>query len=139
MVGSGDAAGLGDVVDYDALLAGSEPLRDWPALDERQAAAMCYTTGTTGEPRGVVYSHRSIWLHSFAVAGAFGLNEDDGIGLMVPMFHVNGWGQPYAALMCGADLLLPERFLQPAAAALLRPPGEADRRWWGCRPSSRVC
>ena len=113
VVGSGDAAGLGDVVDYDALLAASEPLRDWPALDERQAAAMCYTTGTTGEPRGVVYSHRSIWLHSFAVAGAFGLNEDDGIGLMVPMFHVNGWGQPYAALMCGADLLLPERFLQP--------------------------
>ena len=113
VVGGGDTSGLGDVIDYNALLAGSNPLRDWPALDERQAAAMCYTTGTTGEPRGVVYSHRSIWMHSFSVAGAFGLNEDDGIGLMVPMFHVNGWGQPYAALMCGADLLLPERFLQP--------------------------
>jgi fatty-acyl-CoA synthase len=82
-------------------------------LDEKLPAAMCHTTGTTGDPRGVVYSHRSMWLHSLASVASFALNENDRVGLMVPMFHVNGWGKPYAAFMCGADLLLPERFLQP--------------------------
>jgi fatty-acyl-CoA synthase len=113
VVGRGDTSGLGAIVDYDELLRGSAPLRDWPVLDERQPAAMCHSTGTTGDPRGVVYSHRSIWLHSLACVANFALNENDRIGLMVPMFHVNGWGKPYAAFMCGADLLLPERFLQP--------------------------
>ncbi len=113
VVGSADISGLGAVVDYDQLLKGSAPLRDWPVLDEKQPAAMCHTTGTTGDPRGIVYSHRSVWLHSLATVADFALNENDRIGLMVPMFHVNGWGMPYAAFMCGADLLLPERFLQP--------------------------
>jgi fatty-acyl-CoA synthase len=113
VIGSADISGLGAVVDYEQLLQGSAPLREWPVLDERQPAAMCHSTGTTGDPRGVVYSHRSIWLHSLAIVANFAFNENDRIGLMVPMFHVNGWGKPYAALMCGADLLLPERFLQP--------------------------
>src|ERR1017187_3992271 len=113
VIGSADISGLGAVVDYEQLLQGSAPLREWPVLDERQPAAMCHTTGTTGDPRGVVYSHRSIWLHSLATVANFALNENDRVGLMVPMFHVNGWGKPLAALMCGADLLLPERFLQP--------------------------
>src|ERR1019366_3145585 len=113
VVGRADTAGLGVIFDYNELIKGSAPLREWPVLDERQPAAMCHTTGTTGDPRGVVYSHRSIWLHSLATVANFALNENDRIGLMVPMFHVNGWGKPYAAFMCGADLLLPERFLQP--------------------------
>jgi len=113
VVGRADTSGLGAVVDYDELLKSSTPLRTLPVLDERQPAAMCHTSGTTGDPRGIVYSHRSVWLHSLAMIANFAFNEHDRIGLMVPMFHVNGWGKPYAAFMCGADLLLPERFLQP--------------------------
>jgi fatty-acyl-CoA synthase len=113
VVGRADTSGLGAVVDYEELLESSTPLRTLPVLDERQPAALCHTSGTTGDPRGIVYSHRSVWLHSLAMVANFALNEHDRIGLMVPMFHVNGWGKPYAAFMCGADLLLPERFLQP--------------------------
>ncbi|HYA01225.1 MAG TPA: fatty acid--CoA ligase [Candidatus Binatia bacterium] len=113
LVGKGDATGLGEVIGYEELIAGSPPLRAWPELDERQAAAMCYTTGTTGDPRGVVYSHRSIWLHSFAVGHNFRLDDSDRICMIVPMFHVLAWGTPHAAWMGGCDMHLPERFLQP--------------------------
>ncbi|MGO8687289.1 MAG: long-chain fatty acid--CoA ligase [Candidatus Dormibacteria bacterium] len=113
VVGAGDTAGLGDVVDYEELVTGSAPLRDWPQLDERQAAAMCYTTGTTGDPKGVVYSHRAIWLHSRAISADFGCTDVDRLLPIVPMFHVLAWGIPYSAWAIGADLLLPERFLQP--------------------------
>ena len=84
--------------------------------DERSAAAMCYTSGTTGNPKGVVYSHRSSYLHSMAVctANGVGLVDGDRVLPIVPMFHANAWGQPYAAVMAGADLLLPDRFLQAA-------------------------
>jgi acyl-CoA synthetase (AMP-forming)/AMP-acid ligase II len=116
VVGDGDAAPLGDVVRYDELLAAERPGFDWPALDERTAAAMCYTSGTTGNPKGVVYSHRSTWLHSLAACAgsAFALSERDRILLIVPMFHANAWGLPYAAWMSGADLIMPSRFLQAA-------------------------
>ena len=113
VVVGGAGLGLGDVVDYEDLIASSPPLQDWPRLDERQAAAMCHSTGTTGDPKGVVYSHRSIWLHSVALISGFSINQDDRVGLTVPMFHVNAWGMPYAAWMCGADLLLPDWYLQP--------------------------
>ena len=113
VVGSGDTAGLGEVVDYEDLIAGSAPLHDWPELDERQAAAMCYTTGTTGDPKGVVYSHRAIWLHSQAIGAAFGCSDADRHLPIVPMFHVLAWGIPYSAWAIGSDLLFPERFLQP--------------------------
>src|SRR5438309_2244857 len=85
----------------------------WPALAEQSAAAMCYTTGTTGAPKGVVYSHRSISLHCLAEWGAFSLKESHRALVIVPMFHVNAWGIPYTAFMLGADLLMPDRFLQP--------------------------
>jgi fatty-acyl-CoA synthase len=74
---------------------------------------MCYTTGTTGDPKGVVYSHRSIYLHSFAVWASFRIDDGERLLILVPMFHVNAWGVPYAAWMLGADMLLPARFLQP--------------------------
>jgi len=88
---------------------------DWPDLDERSAAAMCYTSGTTGRPKGVVYSHRSAYLHSMGVCtgNVFGLSEQDRVLPVVPMFHANAWGLPYAALMAGADLIMPDRYLQP--------------------------
>ena len=100
---------------YEALLAGQPATFDWPEVDERSAAAMCYTSGTTGHPKGVVYSHRSMHLHSMAVCmnGVFGMSDADRVLPVVPMFHANAWGMPYAAVMAGAALIMPDRFLQP--------------------------
>ncbi|BBY51906.1 long-chain-fatty-acid--CoA ligase [Mycolicibacterium arabiense] len=120
-VGEGDlepwtASGLA-VLRYDDLLAGQSPEFDWPDIVETDAAAMCYTSGTTGNPKGVVYSHRSSYLHSTMVCSAngMGLGYDDRALPIVPMFHANAWGLPYAALMAGADLVLPDRFMDAAS------------------------
>ncbi len=114
VVGGGDAAALGDVLRYEEVLAAERPGFDWPAIDERAAAAMCYTSGTTGNPKGVVYSHRSTYLHSLAscAASAFALTDRDRILVIVPMFHANAWGLPYAGWLAGADFVMPGRFLQ---------------------------
>ncbi|WP_217177145.1 AMP-binding protein, partial [Streptomyces sp. AC495_CC817] len=88
-------------------------------LDEREAAVLCYTSGTTGDPKGVAYSHRSIYLHALQVnnAEAFAMTVADTMLPVVPMFHVNAWGLPHAAFMAGTTLLMPDRFLQPAPLA----------------------
>jgi fatty-acyl-CoA synthase len=127
VVGSGDASALGDaaagadVLRYDELLAAESPGFTWPDVDERAAAAMCYTSGTTGNPKGVVYSHRSTVLHSMGVnsASAVGLTERDRVLPVVPMFHANAWGLPYAAWYAGAGFVMPARFLQPEPLAKL--------------------
>jgi acyl-CoA synthetase (AMP-forming)/AMP-acid ligase II len=115
-VGHGDLDALTasgkTVIRYDDLLADQASLYDWPDIDEKSAAAMCYTSGTTGNPKGVVYSHRSTYLHSMAVLNATGITDGDRVLPIVPMFHANAWGQPYAAVMAGADLLMPDRCLQ---------------------------
>ena len=114
VIGDSDATPLGEVLRYEELLAAEEPAFAWPELDERAAAAMCYTSGTTGNPKGVVYSHRSTFLHSLGTCtgAAFALCERDRILLIVPMFHANAWGLPYAGWMVGADFVMPGRFLQ---------------------------
>jgi fatty-acyl-CoA synthase len=108
---------LKPIVSYEELMTGRPTTYSWPDLDERDAAAMCYTSGTTGKPKGVVYSHRSSVLHAFgtAMGGAIGLSESDAVLPVVPMFHANAWGLPYAATMVGAKQVFPDRFLDPVS------------------------
>ncbi len=114
LAGSADTGGARQVHDYRALLDAQPDSFEWPQLDERDAAAMCYTSGTTGNPKGVVYSHRSNVLHSTYVAGnsAMAMRQASRQLAIVPLFHANAWGLPYAALISGASLIMPDRFLQ---------------------------
>jgi fatty-acyl-CoA synthase len=105
--------GLGEVLDYETLMAAETADFSWPGLDELSAAAMCYTSGTTGNPKGVVYSHRSQFLHTMCVLqkDSLGVSERDVLLPVVPMFHANSWGLPYAAGMSGCKLIFPDRFM----------------------------
>ncbi|GGV45155.1 long-chain-fatty-acid--CoA ligase [Kitasatospora herbaricolor] len=124
--GEGDRSVLagfaGTVHDYEALIEGRPAEYPWQTdIDERRAAALCYTSGTTGDPKGVLYSHRSVYLHCLQViaADSFGLTARDTALPVVPMFHVNAWGIPHTAFMSGANLLMPDRFLQPKPLAAM--------------------
>jgi fatty-acyl-CoA synthase len=105
------------VHDWDTLLDAQPTTFSWPVLDENCASSMCYTSGTTGNPKGVVYSHRSNYLHTMQVIMGMGFNQGDRLLAVVPMFHANAWGLPYAALMVGASLIMPDRFLQAGPLA----------------------
>jgi fatty-acyl-CoA synthase len=105
--------GLGEVLDHETLMAAESDDFSWPALDEWAGAGMCYTSGTTGNPKGVVYSHRSQLLHAMAVlqVDTLGLSERDAVLPVVPMFHANSWGIPYGAGLAGCKLIFPDRFM----------------------------
>jgi fatty-acyl-CoA synthase len=121
VVGDGDASALGDVLRYEEIIVAESAGAGWPEIEERSAAAMCYTSGTTGNPKGVVYSHRSTYLHSLAVCSGstFAFTEYDRILPIVPMFHANAWGLPYAGWFAGSDFIMPGRFLQAEALCRL--------------------
>ena len=117
---------LGDggrtVHDYRELLDAQPDTFSWPELDENTAAAMCYTSGTTGNPKGVVYSHRSNYLHAMqlSMTSAMAMHQGDRMLAIVPLFHANAWGLPYGGVMAGVNLIMPDRFLQaePLAAMI---------------------
>lgn len=120
MGGVPDDTSLSPTYDYDALLDQAEET-DTVDLDERSAAALCYTSGTTGEPKGVLFDHRSLVLHSYAscMADTLGISESDSILVVVPQFHANAWGLPFSAVMTGAKQVFPGPFMQPEHLAEL--------------------
>ncbi len=139
-----------DALDYEQLLASSDPARyEEPKIDEHDAAAMCYTSGTTGRPKGVLYSHRAIMLHSLAqgLRDSLAIAEDDTVLPIVPMFHVNAWGLPFTATWFGCNQVYPGPHLdaQSVLVAAALGAGDADRRRAdrlarrsaGARPASR--
>ncbi len=119
VVGDGDTDALNGVTVFrwDDLLAAQPTEFSWPEIDENSAAAMCYTSGTTGNPKGVVYSHRSSYLHALSTCtgNALDVSCSDTVLPIVPMFHANAWGLPYAALMAGANVVMPSRFMDGAS------------------------
>ena len=121
VIGDGDAGSLPDVVRYDELLAAQDGGYVYPDLDEQAAAGLCYTSGTTGNPKGVLYSHRSNVLHAMGacMTATLGVSSEDRVLAVVPMFHANAWGLPYACAMVGADMIMPGPFLQAEPLARL--------------------
>jgi len=118
IVANGEASALEapagvEVHSYHDLLDAQADSYDWPVIDERSAAAACYTSGTTGDPKGVMYSHRSM----VCATNGMALSDADKTLAIVPMFHAMSWGLPHAALMTGASMVMPDRFLQPEPIA----------------------
>lgn len=109
---------LAPLYSYEAMLAEAAPTIDWPMVDERAAYSTCYTTGTTGRPKGVYYSHRSVYLHAMMLATTLGMTIDDCTMLITPMFHGQCWGLPQAATLTANKIVLPGRYVMEDTAPL---------------------
>lgn len=109
--------GLSDPISYESLLSGTHPVSEWPEINENSANALCYTSGTTGNPKGVLYSHRSTILHAMSALAndSMSLGAADSILVVTPLFHVNAWGIPYSAAMAGCKLVLPGPAMDPVS------------------------
>ncbi len=121
VMGEGDLSLLPNAISYEELLGAQSGGFDYPEIDDRAAAGLCYTSGTTGNPKGVLYSHRSNLLHAMGqcMTDGLGTSRSDRVLPVVPMFHANAWGLPYASVMMGADMIMPSRFLQAEPLAKL--------------------
>ena len=115
----GTTTNFPNVLYYEDLMAAASPEYTWRSTDEQMAMGLCYTSGTTGEPKGALYSHRSMYLHSIGIcmANSLAITEADTVLPVVPQFHAMAWGLPYACVYVGADLIMPGPHLQPAALA----------------------
>ena len=111
------ATTLPNAIPYEEIVTAEKPELNWPEFDENTASSLCYTSGTTGSPKGVLFSHRSTLLHAYAICApnVLGIGSHEVICPIVPMFHVNAWGIPYAAAMAGAKLVLPGAKLDGAS------------------------
>lgn len=118
---------LGEVYSYEELIKDGRSEFEFPMVDERSAYSACYTSGTTGNPKGVYYSHRAIVLHSLVEAISLGLKPDDVYLQLVPMFHANGWGLFFAATLVGCKLVFPGRYTVDNFAPCYRTYGERKR------------
>lgn len=107
---------LPNPIDYEDFIAGKPTQYDWPEIDENSPLGLCYTSGTTGNPKGVEYEHRSQYLHTLTIAmtDSIALSARDSMCGIVPMFHAMGWGLPWVALMVGCKQVMPHRFMDPA-------------------------
>ncbi len=121
VMGDADLSKLPNAISYEELLSSQSGEFDYPEIDDRAASGLCYTSGTTGNPKGVLYSHRSNVLHAMGacLADALGISRSDRVLPVVPMFHANAWGLPYSSTLMGADMIMPGRFLQPEPLAKL--------------------
>ena len=117
VMGAHAGTALPEPLDYETLLAAESGTIAWPAIDERDPAILCYTSATTGSPKGVAYSHRSTIIHAYAACmpDAMGIRERDTMMPVVPMFHVNAWGTPFTIPMTGAKMVLPGHAMTPDA------------------------
>ncbi len=113
--GDGGESGFGNQVDYEDFISEQAEQFDWPQIDENSPMGLCYTSGTTGRPKGAMYTHRSTYLHTVttAMADAIGLSALDSVCGIVPMFHAMAWGLPFTASMVGCKQVMPHRFMTP--------------------------
>jgi len=112
---------LPNTIDYEDFIAGKPQCYQWPEIDENSALGLCYTSGTTGKPKGVMYTHRANYLHTISIAmtDVMGLSATDTVCEIVPMFHANAWGLPWVANMLGMKQVFPHRFMVPDRLAQL--------------------
>ncbi|HAS48210.1 MAG TPA: fatty-acid--CoA ligase, partial [Gammaproteobacteria bacterium] len=115
--GEGGESSFKNQIDYEDFIAGQETTYEWPDIDENSPMGLCYTSGTTGKPKGVMYTNRSTYLHTLAecLTDSIGLSSLDSLLGIVPMFHAMGWGLPFCASMLGCKQVMPHRFMVPDA------------------------